>query len=294
SATPAKTSKGRIRLPELHESEQLDCRKLDPKQHFTEPPPRFTEATLVKALEDNGVGRPSTYSTIVDTIQARGYVTQHDRRFVPTEIGAAVNDLLVEHFPKIVNLDFTASMEGDLDRVAVGNEDWVTLLRGFYGPFSSELTQAEQKLPRLELRDEPTDEICPNCGRPMVIKTGRFGRFISCSGYPECKTTKPIVKDTGAKCPKDGGAIVERRSRKGRTFYGCANYPECDFISWDRVVPAPCPVCGSYVVAKTRRGGDVRFECAADRAHDVSSIAPAQSSGERSGDESELARTEAP
>ena len=275
---PAGKSKVRVALPELAQGEALDCRSLDPKQHFTEPPPRFTEASLVKALEDNGVGRPSTYSTIVDTIQARGYVTQQDRRFMPTEIGTAVNDLLVEHFPKIVNLDFTASLEGDLDKVAVGSEDWVGLLRAFYGPFSGELEQAEKKLPRLELRDEPTDEICPNCGRPMVIKTGRFGRFISCSGYPECKTTKPIVKDTGAKCPKDGGAIVERRSRKGRTFYGCANYPNCDFVSWDRVVAEPCPVCGSYVIAKTRRGGAAHFECAANREHDVSVLSKADGS----------------
>ncbi len=271
-----KESGKRIVLPELHDADPLDCRKIEPKQHFTEPPPRYTEAALVKALEENGVGRPSTYSTIVETIQARGYVTQQERRFTPTEIGTAVNDLLVEHFPKIVSLDFTASMESDLDKVAVGNEDWVALLRGFYGPFAGELESAQQKLPRLELRDEPTDEICPNCGRPMVIKTGRFGKFISCTGYPECKTTKPIVKDTGAKCPKDGGAILERRSRKGRTFFGCANYPNCDFVSWDRVVAEPCPVCGSYAIAKTRRGGEVHYECAADRTHDVSALAAAR------------------
>ena len=266
--------KGRIRLPELNENEDLDCRKLEPKQHFTEPPPRYTEAALVKALEENGIGRPSTYSTIVETIQARGYVTQQERRFMPTEIGTAVNDLLVEHFPKILNLAFTAQMEGDLDKVAVGHENWVTLLRSFYGPFASELEEAEKKLPRLELRDEPTDEICPKCGRPMVIKTGRFGRFISCTGYPECKTAKPIVKETGVPCPKCGGAIVERRSKKGRTFYGCANYPNCDFISWDPVVVQRCPVCGSYVVSKTRRGGAARLECAADRTHHVEAESP--------------------
>lgn len=271
----AKGTKAKVRLPELREDEQLDCRALDPKQHFTEPPPRYTEAALVKALEDNGIGRPSTYSTIVDTVQARGYVTQQERRFVPTEIGFAVNDLLVEHFPKVVNLRFTATMEGDLDKVAEGHEDWVNLLRQFYGPFASELEEAEKKLPRLELHDEPTDEICPNCGRPMVIKTGRFGRFISCSGYPECKTSKPIVKDTGAKCPKDGGAILERRSKKGRTFFGCANYPNCDFVSWDRVVSEPCPVCGSYVTAKARRGGDVLLTCAANKEHEVAPAAKA-------------------
>jgi DNA topoisomerase-1 len=188
--------------------------------------------------------------------------------------------LLVEHFPKIVNLTFTAGMEGDLDRVAEGQEDWVGLLSRFYGPFESELEAAEKKLPRLELRDEPTDEVCPNCARPMVIKTGRFGRFISCSGYPECKTTKPIVKDTGAACPRCGGSVVERKSRKGRTFYGCANYPKCDFVSWDRVVEQRCPVCGSHVVAKTRRGGNVALQCAADREHDVSSLQPSPGADE--------------
>jgi DNA topoisomerase I len=267
-------AKGRVRLPELRQDEALDCRKLESKQHFTEPPPRYSEAALVKALEDNGIGRPSTYSTIVETIQARGYVTQVERRFQPTEIGIAVNDLLVEHFPKILNLDFTARMEGDLDKVAEGHEDWIGLLRSFYGPFESELKEAEKKLPRLELRDEPTDEICPNCGRPMVIKTGRFGRFISCTGYPECKTAKPIVKQTGVDCPRCGGAIVERRSKRGRTFYGCATYPKCDFVSWDPVVAARCPVCNSHVVVKTRRGGAERLECAADRNHTVGLQAP--------------------
>ncbi|MGC2130004.1 MAG: type I DNA topoisomerase [Candidatus Aquilonibacter sp.] len=280
----APKGKARVRLPELHERDALDRRALEPKQHFTEPPPRYTEATLVKALEENGIGRPSTYSTIVDTIQARGYVTQEDRRFAPTEIGIAVNDLLAEHFKDIVDLKFTAGMEGDLDKVAEGNADWVGILRNFYGPFAHQLEDAEKKLPRLEIKDEPTDEICPNCQRPMVIKTGRFGKFISCTGYPECKTTKPIVKDTGAKCPKDGGMVVERRSKKGRTFYGCANYPKCDFVSWDRVIPEPCPVCGSHVVAKNRRGGVVHLECAANKEHDVSSLAKAAGGDEPSED----------
>ena len=278
-------SKGKVRLPELAERDVLDLRGIDPKQHFTEPPPRFTEATLVKSLEENGIGRPSTYSTIVDTIQARGYVTQEERRFYPSDIGFAVNDLLAEHFKDIVDLKFTAAMEGDLDKVADGDGDWVALLRNFYGPFATELEEAEKKLPRIEIKDEPTDEICPNCARPMVIKTGRFGKFISCTGYPECKTTKPIVKDTGAKCPKDGGMIVERRSKKGRTFYGCANYPNCDFVSWDRVVPEPCPTCGSYVTVKTRRGGEVIFQCAADKEHDMSALARAQQSSDGDGGE---------
>lgn len=269
----APAAKTKVRLPELHEREDLNFERLDSKQHFTEPPPRFTEASLVKALEENSIGRPSTYSTIVETIQARQYVIQTDRRFHPTEIGIAVNDLLAEHFPDIVDLEFTATMEGNLDRVAVGTEDWVAVLRKFYVPFAAELEAAELKLPKIEVKDEPTDEICQNCGKPMVIKTGRFGRFISCTGYPECKTTRPILKDTGAKCPKDGGMVVERKSRKGRIFYGCANYPKCDFVSWDRVVPEPCPVCGSYVVAKTKRGGVTVLECHADKEHDTSSIA---------------------
>ncbi|MGP6156505.1 MAG: type I DNA topoisomerase [Vulcanimicrobiaceae bacterium] len=270
-APSGKNEKARLLLPPLERGNALEKRSIDPKQHFTEPPPRYTEATLVRALEENGIGRPSTYSSIVETIQARHYVQQIERRFRPTEIGTAVNDLLAEHFKDIMNLQYTAKMESELDGVAEHKEDWVEVLRRFYGAFERDLEQAERLLPKLELKDEPTDEICEKCGRPMVIKTGRFGRFISCSGYPECKTTKPILKDTGALCPKDGGKVVERKSRRGRTFYGCANYPACDFVSWDRVVPEPCPVCGSYVVAKSKRGVKT-LECAADRTHDVSSL----------------------
>jgi DNA topoisomerase-1 len=259
-------------LPKLVADERLDLKAIEPKQHFTEPPPRFTEASLVRALEENGIGRPSTYSSIVETIQARGYVEQVDRRFHPTDIGISVNDLLAEHFTDVVDPKFTAIMEGELDGVADRGDDWVAVLRTFYDKFSLELAAAEEKLPKFEQRDEPTDEICPNCQKPMVIKTGRFGKFISCSGYPECKTTKPILKDSGAICPKDGGMIAERKSRKGRTFFGCANYPKCDFVSWDRVVPDPCPVCGDYVVAKTKRGGAVSFECHADKTHDTSTM----------------------
>jgi DNA topoisomerase-1 len=258
-------------LPELAAGDALDKKSLEAKQHFTEPPPRYTEATLVKALEENGIGRPSTYSSIVETIQARQYVEQFERRFSPTEIGIAVNDLLAEHFRDIMDLQYTAKMERELDQVEERNADWVDILRNFYGPFKIQLDEAEKKIPRLEIRDEPTDEICEKCGRPMVIKTGRFGRFISCTGYPECKTTKPILKDTGAICPKDGGKVVERRSKRGRTFYGCANYPACDFVSWDRVVPEPCPVCGAYVTAKSRRGV-LTFVCSADKEHDASSL----------------------
>jgi DNA topoisomerase-1 len=269
-ATLTQAEKARPILPKMQPDDMLDPKSIEPKQHFTEPPPRYTEATLVRALEENGIGRPSTYSAIVETIQARGYVEQLDRRFQPTEIGESVNDLLVEHFPEIVDLTFTASMEGKLDALAETGGDWAAtakVLGDFYDPFAVELAEAERKLPKYEQRDEPTDEVCVNCGKPMVIKTGRFGRFMSCTGYPECKTTKPILKDTGVKCPKDGGMIAERKSRKGRTFYGCANYPACDFVSWDKVAPQPCAVCGDYVVEKTKRGGAVTYVCHADRQH---------------------------
>jgi DNA topoisomerase-1 len=285
--TPALTAangkpaaKARPILPKLTQDETLDTKAIDPRQHFTEPPPRFSEASLVKALEENRIGRPSTYSAIVETIQARGYVEQIERRFHPTDIGFAVNDLLAEHFKDIVDLAFTALMEEKLDRVAEGEGDWINVLRDFYGPFAAELALAEEKLPKFEQRDEPTDDICPNCERPMVIKTGRFGKFISCTGYPECKTTRPILKDTGAICPKDGGMVVERKSRKGRTFFGCANYPKCDFVSWDRVIPEPCPVCGGYVTAKTKRGGVVTLACHTDKEHDLGALGAANANAE--------------
>jgi DNA topoisomerase-1 len=267
-AAAEKPRDGKLVLPRLEEGEALDRHAIDPKQHFTEPPPRYTEATLVRALEENGIGRPSTYSTIVETIQARGYVEQDARRFRPTEIGISVNDLLAEHFREIMDLKYTANMESELDQVEDHKADWVDVLRAFYGPFEHTLEEAEKKIPRLVIVDEPTDEICPNCSKPMVIKTGRFGRFISCTGYPECKTTKPILKETGALCPKDGGKVVERKSRRGRTFYGCANYPACDFVSWDRVMPEPCPICGAYVVAKVK-SKNVTLQCSADKEHEV-------------------------
>ena len=294
AATNGKAApKARPILPAMKADEVLERTSLDPKQHFTEPPPRFSEASLVKALEENRIGRPSTYSAIVETVQARGYVEQIDRRFHPTDIGFAVNDLLVEHFSDIVDTTFTASMEDKLDRVAEGNEDWVGVLRDFYTTFKIELDSAEEKLPKVEMRDEPTDDICPNCERPMVIKTGRFGRFISCTGYPECKTTRPILKDTGAKCPKDEGMVVERKSRKGRIFYGCANYPKCDFVSWDRVIPEPCPICGSYVTAKTKRGGIVTLVCHADKEHDLTSLGLANAESDSTDDVEEEREKEA-
>jgi len=278
-AAATDSKKGRVMLPALAKEDAIEKQQIEPKQHFTEPAPRFTEATLVKSLEENGIGRPSTYSSIVETIQARQYVEQLDRRFHPTEIGMQVNDLLAEHFKDIMDLTYTAKMESELDGVEEHGMDWRVVLGQFYTPFIHDLDEAEKKLPKVELKDEPTDEICPKCGKAMVIKTGRFGRFISCTGYPECKTTKPILKDTGAICPKDGGMVVERKSKRGRTFFGCANYPACDFVSWDRVIAEPCPECGAYVVAKSKRGV-LTFVCSKDKEHDTSAIGLAKENAE--------------
>ncbi|MFC1926507.1 DNA topoisomerase, partial [Chloroflexota bacterium] len=211
---------------------------------FTQPPPRYTEATLVKALEQNGIGRPSTYAPILSLIQERGYVERRSGRLEPTELGIVVSSLLVEHFSSIVDTGFTAQMEGDLDKIASGQQEWVPMLREFYLPFEKTVNKAKTNIIKVS---EPTDEICEKCGRPMVIKWSRYGKFMSCSGFPECKNAKPIAKRppvaTGAHCPKCGGDIVERRSKRGRLFYGCARFPDCDFASWNRPLPQPCPEC---------------------------------------------------
>jgi DNA topoisomerase-1 len=254
-------------LPPIEEGQSLDPRKIFEEPHETQPPPRYTEASLVKTLEGEGIGRPSTYATIVDTIQHRGYVRMDQRRFVPDEIGYIVTDMLAEYFPEIVNTNFTSEMERRLDRVEEAHDDWVSLLREFYGPFAKELAHADEVIPKVEIEDEETDEICPACGRPMKIKTGRFGKFIACSGYPECKTTKPIVKDSGVTCPRDGGRMLERRSRRGRTFWGCEKYPACDFVAWDPpIVGSACRECGAFLVRKRGRGGE-RVVCSADAHH---------------------------
>jgi DNA topoisomerase-1 len=238
-------------LPDVQQDERLRLLGLDPAQHFTQPPPRYTEATLVRALEERGIGRPSTYAPIIETIKQRGYVEVEDRRMYPTELGALVNSLLVEHFPTVVDVDFTAHMEEDLDKVEEGQEDWVRLLHEFYGPFAEVLHKAEQNIEEVEIAPEEIGEPCPRCGRPLVKRRGRFGQFIACSGYPACSYTRPV--GIGVRCPSDGGEIVERRTRKGRMFYGCANYPACTFTSWDRPTGRSCPVCGQMLVSKRAR-----------------------------------------
>lgn len=237
-------------LPELVEQEWLDLIRLLPEQHFTQPPPRYTEASLVRTLEENGIGRPSTYAPIISTIQQRGYVERREKRLYPTELGFVVNDLLVKYFPDIIDVGFTARMEEHLDSIASGDEAWVPVLHDFWEAFRQDLARAEATMEQVQVDNTPTGEICDKCGSPMVIKHGRFGKFIACSNYPECKNTKPLLAKIGVACPQCGGDLVERRSRRGRTFYGCANYPQCDFSSWTRPVPTPCPHCrGLLVVA---------------------------------------------
>lgn len=236
-------------LPDVAEGEALDLEKLLPEQHFTQPPPRYTEATLVKALEEQGIGRPSTYAPTIGTLRARNYVTVEERKLVPTELGTVVNDLLVEHFPNLFELGFTSRLETELDEIAAGDRAWVPTLRDFYGPFTDTLKSAESTMEKVQIRDEPTDEVCEKCGKPMVIKLGRFGKFMACTGFPDCRNAKPLLTRIGVECPTcHQGEVVERRSRKGRTFYGCERYPECDFVSWNRPINEACPTCGSYMV----------------------------------------------
>ncbi len=240
-------------LPPLEKGEVVDLVRLIPEQHFTLPPPRYTEATLVKALEEHGIGRPSTYAPILSTIQERGYVARENRHLVPTELGYIVNDLLVQHFPEVVDTGFTARMESDLDRIAEGSADWVEVLREFYGPFERRVLEAEREMPRVQLEVEETGEVCEKCGHPMVVRHGRFGKFIACSNFPGCRNTRPYLNRLGVACPECGGELVERRTRRGRTFYGCARYPECSYTMWKRPVPQPCPACGG-LLAVERKG----------------------------------------
>ncbi len=246
-------AEGKIGIPELSVGDLLDLIRLIPEQHFTQPPPRYTEATLVKALEEHGIGRPSTYAPILTTLRQRGYVERQGKSLVPTELGFTVNDLLVEYFPSVFEVGFTARMEEGLDKVASGEQDWVQLVREFYEPFSEMLKVAEESMPDRRVPDQPTGEVCELCGAPMVIKTGRYGKFIACSNYPKCKNTKPYYEKIGVKCPECGADLVIKRTRKGKIFYGCSRYPECTFSVWDRPLPQPCPKCGGLLVMKGKK-----------------------------------------
>ena len=243
-------------LPDLTEGQTLQLQHLAQDQHFTQPPPRYTEAMLVKALEERGIGRPSTYAPIIETIQQRGYVEKDEKRFKPTELGDRVVTILKDYFPSIIDVEFTAQMETELDQIADGQVGGSQVLSRFYNPFASTLKEAEEKIGGFELEDEVSEEVCEKCGRQMVIKYGRFGKFLACPGFPDCKNTRPILEDTGAICPQcHQGHLVERKSKRGgRKFYGCQRYPECDYVSWYKPVATPCPECSGLIVEKRTKG----------------------------------------
>ena len=251
-------------LPNFDEGDALTCRKLTPAQHFTQPPARYTEASLIKAMEEKGIGRPSTYAPTISTILERDYVAKEGRSLRPTPLGEGVTELLVDKFQSISDLEFTAHMEEELDEVEQGKIGYVEVLRKFYGGFEAALKQAEKDLEgqRIKIKDEVTDEICEVCGKPMVIKSGRFGKFLACSGYPDCKNTKNIAIKTGVNCPKCGGNVVELKSKRGFPFLGCDNYPECTFMTWDKVTKKECPDCGSTLFRHyDRETGEAHFVC---------------------------------
>lgn len=244
-------------LPALEKGEQLDASSLNGEQNFTQPPPRYTEASLVKELEEKNIGRPSTYAPIVGTLSERKYVTREKKALVPTELGFLVTGLMEEYFKEIVDANFTAEMEDKLDDVEIKDLEWKKIIRDFYGPFEKELEIADNAIEKVTVEDQPTGETCELCGKPMVLKMGRFGEFIACSGYPECKNTKPIVKTIDVNCPKCGKDIVARKSKKGKVFYGCSGYPDCDQSYWYKPVNKKCPKCGALLVEKKTKAGSL-------------------------------------
>ena len=249
-------------LPDMEKGDIVKRVNTNPEQHFTQPPARYSEATLIKTLEENGVGRPSTYAPTIETIQKRYYVKLVSKRFEPTELGEIVNSLIVEFFPGIVNVKFTADMEAKLDDVEVGKEQWQKVIDEFYKPFEKEVAKAETEMEKIQIKDEPAGFDCEVCGSPMVIKLGRYGKFYACSNFPDCRHTQAIVKEIGVECPKcHKGQIIERKTKRNRLFYGCNRYPDCDFTSWDKPVGRSCPKCGQYLVEKKVRGGGKQVVC---------------------------------
>ncbi|MRX70582.1 type I DNA topoisomerase [Bacillus lacus] len=248
-------------LPDLKEGDRVVSKDIEPSQHFTQPPPRYTEARLVRTLEELGIGRPSTYAPTLDTIQKRGYVALDNKRFIPTELGEIVLELVMEFFPEIINVEFTVDMENSLDEVEDGKMQWVSIIREFYKEFEKRIIRAENEMESVEIKDEPAGVDCELCSNPMVFKMGRYGKFMACSNFPDCRNTKPIVKDIGVTCPKcEKGNIVERKSKKRRIFYGCDQYPECDFLSWDKPIARNCPKCDHMLVEKKLKKG-VQVQC---------------------------------
>jgi len=252
-----------VSIPDLEQDEILALKKIEDKQHFTQPPMRYTEASLVKALEEKGIGRPSTYAPIISTILARGYVVKEKKFLVPTELGRIVNDIMKTNFSDIVDIQFTAQLEQKLDDVEEGNKQWVELMREFYVPFEKTLKEAETKIENVEIPDEVTDVICEKCGRNMVIKTGRYGRFLACPGFPECRNAKPILEEAGVSCPLCGGKVLIKKTRTRKSYLGCENYPECGFMSWDMPSGEMCPQCGNFMVKKYS-GRKVTLVCSSE------------------------------
>ncbi len=249
-------------LPQMKEGDPVIIQTIDSDQHFTQPPSRFTEASLVRMLDEKGIGRPSTYAPTITTIIARGYVMRENKRLYPTELGRMVNSLMTQYFAPIVDIEFTAQMEEKLDTIENGDIEWKQVLRDFYPDFNEMLEQAENTIEKVELRDEPSDVICDKCGANMVYRVGRFGKFLACPNFPDCRNTKPVLNYISAKCPKCGGRLLEKTSRKNRKFFGCEHYPECDFVSWEMPVDERCPKCGSYMTLKRNRKGEEWHLCA--------------------------------
>lgn len=251
---------GEVTIPEIKEREQLELKKLEEKQHFTQPPQRYTEATLVKVLEEKGIGRPSTYAPIITTILARNYVEKEKKFLLPTELGRIVNDLMKNHFRDIVDVQFTAQMERKLDDVEEGSKKWVEIMREFYMEFVDTLKEAESQIGHIEIPDEVTDILCEKCGRNMVIKTGRFGKFLACPGFPECRNARPILEEAGVSCPKCGGKVLIKKTRRGKRYLGCEKNPQCGFMTWDMPAGENCPKCGNFLVKKYS-GRKVQIKC---------------------------------
>ena len=249
------------KLPNLEQGDKVTATNIEPAQHFTQPPPRYTEARLVKTLEELKIGRPSTYAPTIDTIQKRNYVKLDSKRFVPTELGEIVHEQVKEYFPEIIDVEFTVNMETLLDKIADGDTNWRKVIGGFYSSFKQDVERAEEEMEKIEIKDEPAGEDCEVCGSPMVIKMGRYGKFMACSNFPDCRNTKAIVKSIGVTCPKcKEGEVVERKSKKNRIFYGCSKYPECDFISWDKPIGRDCPKCDHYLV-ENKKGKTTQVVC---------------------------------
>lgn len=249
-------------LPDLKKEDKVESQTLEQRQHFTQPPPRYTEARLVKTLEEIGIGRPSTYSPTLDTIQRRNYVSLTNKRFVPTELGEIVNELIEDYFPEILDVKFTANMESELDEVEHGKVAWVKVIDEFYKHFEPNVERADKEMEKIEIKDEPAGIDCDICGSPMVYKMGKYGKFLACSNFPECRNTKPIVKEIGVTCPKCGkGHVIERKSKKKRIFYGCDRYPDCDYVSWDKPVERACPKCAEHALVEKKLKKGIQVQC---------------------------------